>query len=223
MRKDLEKLIRYLYLILWVILVLNAFFKITFNYITPIVINNEKTLKLSIFIDNNYILKSILNYFFYMFNVLIISLCCINEKWYKRKEDLLLFIFVFTLCYFVKLYNFTFGSILGIILYFLLPLIITKQSKKYILMTFIIDNIYMILSNYNRDLGVTTNNSTFLVEKICYIDYYILLFTYYIGGVFMGMGTILPWFSKKETILKAKIKKYETKVEKLKAKLCSKK
>jgi hypothetical protein len=143
---------------------------------------------------------------------------------WKRKEDLILFFFAFSICYLVKLFYFNFGSILGIILYFLLPLIVTQQSKKYIFITFIIDNIYMILSNYNRDLGITTNNSTFLIEKICLIDYYILILTYYIGGVFMGMSTILPWFSKKETILKAKIKKYETKVEKLKAKLlCSKK
>jgi hypothetical protein len=47
------------------------------------------------------------------------------------------------------------------------------------------------------------------------IDYYLMFMIYYIGGNYMGNFTLLPWFTKKETVINAKIEKLQKKIKKL--------
>ena len=47
------------------------------------------------------------------------------------------------------------------------------------------------------------------------IDYYLMFIIYYIGGCHMGLLTVLPWFTKKETVINAKIEKLQKKIKKL--------
>ena len=88
---------------------------------------------------------------------------------------------------------------------------------------FALDNVFQLLSNFTRGNGLILSN-TYLIELFMWIDYYLLFVIYYIGVVQMGSMSVLPWFTKKETIINAKIEKLQKKIKKLEdKKLCLKK
>lgn len=209
-----KKIIKFLFISMWITLILMVVLKLTFNYYYPIVIENSKLLEISKFVDNNPLINYILSYILYCGNTILITLCCIQEKWYKRKLHLIIILIVATIGYIGKIINVYIGTILILIPYIIIPLFITKKRKIWIFITFILDNIFQILSNFARGNSIIINN-TFLIERAMLIDYYLLFIIYYIGGCHMGLATLLPWFTKKETVINAKIEKLQKKIKKL--------
>ena len=87
----------------------------------------------------------------------------------------------------------------------------------------IADNLFQTLSNFARGNNLIICD-TFIVNFFMLIDYYLMFIIYYIGGCHMGLLTVLPWFTKKETVINAKIEKLEKKIKKLEEqKVCLKK
>lgn len=212
-----EKIIKFLWYSMWITLLLMVVLKLTFNYYYPIVIENSKLLEISKFIDEHVWLDILINYILYMCNTIIIYLCSIQEKWFTNRVHMVIILLVYTLIYPIKIMNDWLGFILILIPYIVLPLFFTRKKKRWIFITFLIDNIFQILSNVARGNSIIINN-TFIIERVMLIDYYLMFIIYYIGGCYMGWATVLPWFTKKETIINAKIEKLQTKIKKLEEK-----
>ena len=116
--------------------------------------------------------------------------------------------------YIGKIIDVYLGAALILIPYIVVPLFITKKPKRWILITFILDNVFQILSNFARGNNLIAEGS-FLIVTMLWLDYYLLFIIYYIGGCHMGLGGLLPWFMKKETAINAKIEKHQKKIKKL--------
>lgn len=212
-----EKIIKFLWYSMWITLLLMVVLKLTFNYYYPIVIENSKLLEISKFIDEHVWLDILINYILYMCNTIIIYLCSIQEKWFTNRVHMVIILLVYTLIYPIKIMNDWLGFILILIPYIVLPLFFTRKKKRWIFITFLIDNIFQILSNVARDNSIIINN-TFIIERVMLIDYYLMFIIYYIGGCYMGWATVLPWFTKNETVINAKIEKLQAKIKKLEEK-----
>ena len=218
-----EKTIKFLWISMWATLILMVVLKLTFNYYYPLVIENSKILEISYFIDKNPWLDESINFIFYTGNGIMLSLCLLHEKWFKNKLQFILMLGTSSLVFFAKLYNYALGSVLILIPYIILPIVITEKPKRWIFITFLLDNVFQILSNFARGNTLIICD-TALIRKMMWIDYYLLFIIYYIGGIHMGMESWLPWFTKKETVINAKIEKLEKKIKKLEdKKLCLKK
>lgn len=218
-----EKMIKFLWISMWATLILMDVLKLTFNYYYPIVIENSKLLKISKYIDDNKWLDYIISFPFYIVNSIIIYLCSVKEKWFLNKKHLIIILLGYTLAYPCKIINPWLGLVAIIIPYILLPIFLTRNNKKWILIMFLLDNIFQILSNITRGNNLIIQE-TYIIRTCMGIDYYLLFLIYYIGGCHMGLQFVLPWFTKKETVINAKIEKLEKKIKKLEEqKVCLKK
>lgn len=212
MKKD--KTIRFLWISMWATLILMVILKLTFNYYYPIVIENSKLLEISYWFDKYYFVSYIIDYIFYIGNALFLSLCVLHEKWFKKKWHLIILMIIYTIAFPFKYINTWIAFTISLISYILIPFIITKQKKCWIFITFALDNIFQILSNFVRGNDILIQE-TFLIEVFMSIDYYLMFIIYYIGGLYMGEKFVLPWFTKKETVINAKIEKLQKKIKKL--------
>ena len=220
---DKKKTIKFLWISMWATLLLMVVLKLTFNYYYPLVIENSKIITISKYIDNHIWLLIALQFIPYIFNGFFITLCVLQEKIKLKDKRIILILFVYIVAYPFKYINTWIAFSISLISYIILPLILTKYKRKLIFITFIIDNILQILSNFARGNNLIIQD-TFIIELFMQIDYYLMFIIYYIGGIYMGEMTILPWFTKKETVINAKIEKLQRKIKKLEAKkLCLKK
>lgn len=149
-----------------------------------------------------------------MINIVVITLCCIQEKWFIKKSHIILIFIYYTIIFLLKIINHWSIYFIIILSYFIIPIILTRNKKRYIFIMFILDNIFQILSNFTRGNSLIICD-TYIINKIMLIDYYLMFLIYYIGGCYMGLVTLLPWFTKKETVIDAKIEKLEKKIKKL--------
>ena len=209
-----EKTIKFMWYSMWITLLLMVVLKLCFNFYYPIVIENSKLLEISYYIDEHFWLDFSISYVFYMFNVLVISLCCIKEKWYRKKSHMFALLIFGTLSYPLKVFFPTFGYIAVLFVYIIIPIIITRNKRYIIFLVFLIDNVLQILSNFARGNALIICD-TCLIKKAMLIDYYLMLLILYIGGCHMGWDTLLPWFTKKGNVINAKIEKLQKKIKKL--------
>lgn len=210
-----NKIIKFLWWSMWATLLLMVVLKLTFNYYYPIVIENSKIISIGIYIDNHKMLYYPLAFINYIANTILITLCCLKEKWYNKKLHLILILIFAVIAFPFKYINTLISFILILIPYIVIPLFITKNHKKWIFITFILDNIFQILSNFTRGNPAIIIDSGYLIKQFMMIDYYLLFIIYYIGGNYMGDFTLLPWFTKKVTVIDAKIEKLQKKIKKL--------
>lgn len=211
---DKEKIVRFLWISMWCTLVFMVLLKVTFNYYYPIVLNNSALLKLSTYIDTHPPLLFLNDFTSFMVNGLFISLCVLHEKWFRNWKQPVIMLGSLVIIFIIKWHLFTLGSILVLITYLVIPLFLSDNQKRWIFITFIIDNIIQILSNVSRGNNLIIQD-TALIRNFMFIDYYLMFAIYYIGGIHMGMGSLLPWFTKKETVIDAKIEKLQSKIKKL--------
>ena len=218
-----EKMIKFLWISMWATLILMDVLKLTFNYYYPIVIENSKLLKISKYIDDNKWLEYIISFPFYIINSIVVYLCSVKEKWFKKQSHLILILLTYTLSYPCKIINPWLGFVVVLIPYIILPIIFTKNKKYWIFIMFVLDNLFQTLSNFARGNNLIICD-TFIVNLFMLIDYSLMFIIYYLGGCHMGLLTVLPWFTKKETVINAKIEKLEKKIKKLEEqKVCLKK
>ena len=209
---------------MWATLLLMVVLKLTFNYYYPIVIENSKLLEISKYIDNNKWLLYPLDFIIYTINGVFLTHCILHEKLFKNNlKGIIIIMVVSSIVWIAKFINNEIGSLFIFIPYIILPLILTNKPRKWIIITFVLDNVFQILSNFTRGHEIIINE-TFLINTFMWIDYYLMFIIYYIGGNYMGLQSWLPWFTKKETVINAKIEKLEKKIKKLEEqKVCLKK
>ena len=218
-----EKTIRFMWYSMWITLLLMVVLKLCFNFYYPIVIENSKLLEISYYIDEHFWIDFGISYIFNTFNGIILVLCCIKEKWFKKKWHLIIILIFSSIAYPFKYINTWIAFAITLFPYIIIPLFITEKPKRWVFITFILDNVFQILSNVARGNALIICD-TCLIRKAMLIDYYLLFIIYYLGGNYMGADTWLPWFTKKETVINAKIEKLQKKIKKLEdKKLCLKK
>lgn len=212
-----EKIIKFLWISMWCTLLLMVVLKLTFNYYYPIVIENSKLLEISKYVDEHVWLLYPLNYIAYMYDATLISLCVLHEKWFRKKWHIIVVYLLYTIAFPFKYINPFITFVITLVPMIILPLFITKQKKYWIFISFILMNLFQILSNFARGNPII-NTNTYIIEILMGVDYYLMFGIYYIGGNIMGANFVLPWFTKKETVINAKIEKLQAKIKKLEEK-----
>lgn len=169
--KDNTRIAVKLFIMVWVVLLVHVLLKVTFNYWQPYVIPNEQLQYISNFIDNHKILIIILDSLFYIFNGYIM-ICCSLQKWHLGKKLNILTLILLVLGYLWG--TFVETTIFTIFLSIVYPLILNYKKWKYILLTFILNNLFLILSLW---LCETINIDTmpYIVNTLFVLDYYIML------------------------------------------------
>ena len=164
--------------LVWFILLLHIFLKVTFDYWQPYVIPTPQLEKLSNFIDNNIWLKIILDGVLYLINAIFVILCCLRQWWFKSKKENIVSICVIIICYTLNetlnLHNYT-----PFIVTIILPLIIKPKNWFWIILTFALSNVFMILSLWLEGF-VNTDNMNYIIKVLFQFDYYIMLGLNYI-------------------------------------------
>lgn len=166
-----------LFILVWVFLILQVVLKVTFTYWQPYVIPTDSLELVGNYIDSNRWLEIILNGVFYVINGILMILCGLRQWWFKTKKEMIIIIISILLGYICVVLGFS--TITTLILSILLPLIIKPKNWLWILLTFIISNVFMILSFSLEDL-VNSNYENFIIHTFMQFDYYIMLVLNYI-------------------------------------------
>lgn len=166
-----------LFILVWVFLILQVVLKVTFNYWQPYVIPTDSLELVGNYIDSNRWLEIILNGLFYGINGILMILCGLRQWWFKTKKEMMIIIISILLGYICVVLGFS--TITTLILSILLPLIIKPKNWLWVILTFIISNVFMILSFSLEDL-VNSNYENFIIHTFMQFDYYIMLVLNYI-------------------------------------------
>lgn len=172
MIKNPARLAVKVFILIWFFLIVQIVLKVTFNYWQPYVIPTPQLQAISDFIDNNRWLEVIINGILYVINALLIILCGIREWWFKSKKQ---FIIILSSCVLGFIINLLFPNfVVAFIITIGIPLILKPKSWLFILLTFIISNVFQFLSLWL--VGFTNaNDMPYLIAVLLNNDYYILL------------------------------------------------
>lgn len=209
---DTKKLVFRIWICLWIILIMMVIFKFCFNIWYPIVEDNKYILAISRFIDDNWVVKTIIMYVFYVFNIFIV----INTTTNKRKFELNIYnvstLSLFIIAYIIKNIN----NLLGVILESLIFITIIpfynfrKNNFKIKIINLLLPIVLYILLNlwqsnivFIRGIDEVINNLPTFIWFALQIDYYIFLIITWIGVSFMGLVGLGWWWGKSITELKA--------------------
>lgn len=177
--KDKTRLTLKIFVIVWIVLIVSVVLKLTFNYWQPYVIPNEQLQIISDFIDNNVWLKTILNGIFYIINATFMLLSGLQRWWFKDKTHTIC-VYVLLVIGFISTFLFPFlTDIVTLLLSLGLPLILDYKKWLYIIITFILSNIFLALSLWLEGF-VTSNEMNYVINLFLQNDYYIMLALNYI-------------------------------------------
>lgn len=219
---DAPKLIRTIWIMLWVILVILLIMKFCFGIWYPIVVKNETFKNMCNFIDNNKILDYGLKLILYIISGNLIILTSLGMKTYSKWYLWIVFILLNIGIFFVKYYNSVLGLIIEIIMIIIFIIINVKRNtfnNKVInillpIIYYALINLWQLTLLVVRDDGhAVLSDYPSLVILIVQIDYYIFLTITWIGVSFMGLVSWGWFFGKDITVLKAEKSKELSKVE----------
>lgn len=213
---DMPKLIRRVWILLWVSLAILLVMKFCFGIWYPIVIENENLNKLNDLITNSWVKYFILA-LFYMFSGNLLYLISSTKRGYDYAWEMVGINTIIAAGFIIKIINNNFSMITEIIISVIIPIIyLLKKYKKVnkvllILYPIIIQalvflwqlNIFLIrdITDFN-----SINNQYFLIGFVLQLDYYIFLTITFMGVCCMGLWSF--WiFCKDITVLKAEKEK----------------
>lgn len=208
MIKNKTRLVAKLFILTWVLLILQIVLKLTFNWYKPYVIPNHQLEKLGNFIDTTKWLKIILNGLFYLVNSIILALCGLQQWKFKNKIQRITFYPSVFICYAL---NIVFPDNYFTI-FLLLLVVISLNYKKtlYIIASFVISFLFLLLSTWLEGF-INADDVNYILGTLLNNDYYIMLILNYIlfnfirmkrEGKKMGDRFVFHWFGKTSTELK---------------------
>lgn len=212
---DVPKLIRRIWLILWILLAILLVMKFCFGIWYPIVVKNEVIIRFNDFISNSWAKYISLGILYLLSGNLLYLISCLKFKYSKIFECIIVNIIL--LCIFIiKCFNDSFTVILELIIFVVIPIIVIfktyKKANKILSVLYpIIIQFLVFLWQLNifliRDVDFTKiNNEYILFGFVLQLDYYIFLILTWIGVTKMGLFS--AWlFSKDITVLKAEREK----------------
>lgn len=210
-----NKLIKVIWFLLWLVLVFLVIMKLLFNKWFPIIIENNKLIKISNYLDNTKVIKYIIYLSFYLLNGNMLYLISSYKNKYDNKKEFIIINILIIICYTLKVLFGYYSLILEFIITIIIPIINLIKYKKYNKIICIIHpliiQITIIIWQSNilfvRNLPSMMNNITIVIQLFLQIDYYIFLIILYIGEV-NKMGLIGFWlFGKDKTTIQAMIDK----------------
>ena len=175
MVKNKSKLAIKLFIIVWVVLVVHIALKLTFNYWQPYIIPNEQLQAISDFIDANSVIKIVFDGIFYIFNGYIIICCCLQKWQLGKKINIITLILMFIGYIWVVFIENTITTLLLSIVY---PLILNRKKWLPIMLTFILNNVFLLLSLWLESF-VNTNDMQSFIQTLFLFDYYIMMILCY--------------------------------------------
>ena len=167
-----------LFCLVWGFLLLYVFLKLSFNYWQPYVIPTEQLEKVSNFIDGNNFIKITLNLILYVINVVIMVLCGLRQWKFKSNRQMLIVVVL-------SILSFTYGNVFNettfntLFITIVLPIILNKKSWLWVILNFIISNLFMLLSLFLEGIS-NTDNLCYIAKLFMQFDYYIMLIMNYI-------------------------------------------
>lgn len=125
---DVPKLVKTIWIILWITLLMFLGLKLCFNIWYPIVVESNTFIKVCNFIDNHLWLEFGIGIILYVYSLNIWVLSAIKKKKFNKKE-LILFNILFLIGYVIKFfYNFL-GSCIELVYLILIPMIINLKNN----------------------------------------------------------------------------------------------
>lgn len=176
--KDKRRLTLKLFILVWGVLFLQIFLKLTFNYWQPYVIPTEQLKFISDFIDGNRWLEIILNGIFYMINAYLMILAGIQKWWFKNIKQTII-VSISIVVGFIMTVLFPQVSITAFIIAIGIPLILDVKKWAYIILTFALSNVFMALSLLLEGFA-NANEMNYVIKLLFQNDYYIMLALNYI-------------------------------------------
>ena len=172
MVKNKSKLAIKLFIIVWVVLAVHITLKLTFNYWQPYVISNDKLQAISDFIDDNRWIQATLNGILYVFNGYVV-ICCSLQCWHlgKKKNILTIILLILSFIYWLIFNNSTINTLFLSIVY---PLILNRKKWLYIILTFALSNIFLLLSLWLEQFA-SVDEMNYFIRIMFQMDYYIML------------------------------------------------
>lgn len=172
-----------LFIIVWIALFVHILLKLTFNYWQPYVIPNEQLQIISNFIDNNRWIRNILDGILYVFNGVVVILTGIQCWWFKSKKQSVIVVTIALCSYLFSIFVGQ-STILTLILNFAIPIIINKKKWFYVILTFILNNLFLLLSLWLCGFS-KTDNMPYVIQTLFLLDYYILMvLNYFVFNLF---------------------------------------
>lgn len=212
---DLPKLVKTIWIILWITLLMFLGLKLCFNIWYPIVVRSQTFINVCDFIDNQRWLEFSIGIILYVYSLNIWVLIAIKKKKFNKIE-LILFNSLFVIGYIIKFFNNLIGSFIEIIYLIIIPMIINLKNKCmnntlykiiYSILIYIIINIWQINILFIRNINDILSNCPSIIYYVMQIDYYIFLNILWIGVSFMGFlsGGFL-WGKSESELLEIKEK-----------------
>lgn len=164
--------------LVWFFLVLQVVLKLTFNYWQPYVIPTEKLQSVSNYIDSHIWLSTTINGLIYFFNGILVLLCCLRQWWFKDKKQTIIVLSLIILGYLSSVFL-NDVIIHTLFLTIILPLILKPKNWLWIILTFIISNVFTIISFLLANI-VNTSELNFIINVFMQNDYFIMLIMNYI-------------------------------------------
>lgn len=210
---DVPKLVRRVWLILWITLAIFVVAKLCFNMWYPIVIDNEFIINICLKIDNNEIIKYIIMLLLYVTNANFFFLTCVKEKKYNKTIHLVVMNLMFVICQTLKYFYNTYGNIFEIVLVVVIPIFVNLYKHKFYkkihniilpIIIYMLFNIWQLNIFFIRGIGEVLTNAPVLIVYALQIDYYIFTIITWIGvSYFMGAYGIGWLWGKSEVELLA--------------------
>lgn len=198
-------LVTKLFCLLWFFLILQIVLKLTFDYWQPYVIPTSKLENLGNYIDSHRWLQASLNGMYYVINLVIMFLCGVQQWWFKNKKEMIIIIGLFILSFLSNVFLGT-SNIMPFITTLLIPIIYNWKKTGWILLTFALNNLFILLSLWLEGF-TNTDTMNYIVGTFFTHDYYIMLLLNYMlfniirikkgGGITMGERLGLSWFARK--------------------------
>ena len=191
---DTKKLVFRIWICLWIILAIMVIFKFCFNIWYPIVEDNKYILAISRFIYDNWVVKTIIMYGFYILNINLWILISILSKKYSNKKILILIQFLMIIGFTIKNFNNTYGCIFELLYLVIIPIIINLKrninklfSIIFPIVIYLMINIWQLNIGFIRGIDNVITNLPFIISFYLQIDYYIFILNTWIGVSFMGL------------------------------------
>ena len=170
--KNPARLALKVFILIWFFLIVQIVLKVTFNYWQPYVIPTPQLEKLSDFIDRNKWLQLICNGLLYLLNTGLYLLCCLRQWWFKSKAQTIAIILIAVVGYTINMLIPNY--VIAILISFILPLVLKPKNWLFIILTFILNNVFIGLSLWLEGF-TNANDMPYFIRTFLNFDCYIML------------------------------------------------
>jgi hypothetical protein len=145
------------------------------------VIPNDRLQAISDFIDSHSVIKIALNGVWYIFNGYIM-ICCSLQCWHLgKKKNIITLILLFLGALWVLFIE---NTIIALLLSVIYPLILNRKKWLTIILTFALNNIFLLLSLWLTEIS-NCNDMNYFIQMLFFFDYYIMLIlNYFVFNLF---------------------------------------